>query len=179
MPYQLNPHMPEEGIPMERYYTAKFGEQGAAMARDMNGSRCGKMGRAVGLDFSGAKMVINTMRSHLLMEWAADQSLEKQHSLAEVLFKYHFADGRNANDVDTLVLAAEEAGLDGKKAREGLEDRDIRSKVDTMLMAARTVRGITGVPHFEITGPNGSSFQMSGAQPPDNFVQVFERLLSK
>ena len=47
MPYQLNPHMPEEGIPMERYYTAKFGEQGAAMARDMNGSRCGKMGRAV------------------------------------------------------------------------------------------------------------------------------------
>lgn len=58
-----------------------------------------------------------------------------------VCARYHFADGRNANDVDTLVLAAEEAGLDGKKAREGLEDRDIRSKVDTMLMAARTVRG--------------------------------------
>ena len=40
-----------------------------------------------GLSFAGAKKAVNTKRTHLLMEWAADQSLEKQHDLAEVLFK--------------------------------------------------------------------------------------------
>lgn len=47
LPYELNPHMPEEGIPQERYYREKFGEQGAAMARNMNGTRFGKTGTAL------------------------------------------------------------------------------------------------------------------------------------
>ena len=47
LPYQLNPHMVEEGIPMEKYYREKFGEQGAAMARDMNATRFGRMGTAL------------------------------------------------------------------------------------------------------------------------------------
>lgn len=72
---------------MEKYYREKFGERGATMARDMNATRFGKMGTALGLNFAGVKKAVNTKRSHLLMEWAAEQSLEKQHNLAEVLFK--------------------------------------------------------------------------------------------
>lgn len=57
------------------------------------------------------------------------------------MFRYHFAEGRDVNTADTLVSAAEEAGLDGQKARESVEDRNLRSRVDAMLMGARTVRG--------------------------------------
>ena len=42
------------------------------------------------------------------------------------------------NTVETLVEAAKEVGLDGKKAQEAMEDRNIISQVDTMLMSART-----------------------------------------
>ena len=44
LPFQLNPHMREEGRLLEDHYREKFGERGAAMARNPGETRFAKAG---------------------------------------------------------------------------------------------------------------------------------------
>ena len=45
-PFLLNPHIPEEGVPLEQYYRRKFGD--ASVERLLSGdSRVAQSGRAV------------------------------------------------------------------------------------------------------------------------------------
>eukprot|EP00118_Oscarella_pearsei_P025278 m.307896 g.307896 ORF g.307896 m.307896 type:complete len:178 (+) comp42989_c0_seq1:221-754(+) len=170
--------MSEEGRPLEEHYGEKFGERGIAMARNLGQTRFGLAGAQLGLKFDGIKKTVNTRRAHIMMEWASEKGLDKQNSLAEVLFRYHFAEGKDVNDPDVLVSAAKEVGFEDKEAQTALENRDIFGKVDSLLMSASTVKRISGVPHFEISSGQGRSFELSGAQPPEAFSAVFQGLLS-
>ena len=167
LPFQLNPDLPEQGIPREEYVARKFGARGKGV-----NERVVMVGRQVGIPFEYEKMKVqpNTLNAHRLIHFA--ESAGRQDELSEELFKAHFTEGANLTDRDTLADVAARAGLDRKAVAGYLatdEDRELIRKAEEEARGA----GIGGVPFFIFNRRIG----VSGAQDPDTLLQAMEQAL--
>lgn len=165
LPFQLNPDLPDAGIPREEYVARKFGSRGKGV-----NERVVTTGRQLGIGFDYDKMKVqpNTLNAHRLMVFA--ERAGRQDELAEELFRAHFTEGANLTDADTLAGVAEKAGLDRRVVSAYLasdEDRDAIARAD---LDARSA-GIGGVPFFIFNRNIG----VSGAQEPETLVQAMEQ----
>lgn len=165
LPFQLNPDLPESGIPREDYVARKFGHRGKGA-----NERVVAIGRQLGIPFDYDKMVVqpNTLNAHRLMLFA--ERYDRQDDLAEQLFLAHFTEGANLTRSETLVEVAARAGLDGRAVANYLasdEDKDTIARAD---VEARNA-GIGGVPFFIFNRRIG----VSGAQEPETLLQAMEQ----
>ena len=73
-PFQLNPHMPIEGIDRKTYRTRKFGSWERSMAMDTEMAATGK---SLGIEFNYDKVLRtpNTLAGHRLLWWAEQRNL--------------------------------------------------------------------------------------------------------
>lgn len=170
--YQLNPWMPAAGVPREEYLRAKFGASDA----DRIYANIREVGAGEGLDFRFDLMqrTPNTIRSHRLVAWAADQSGDApQDAMVEALFQVYFLEGKDLGDTAVLLEAVQRAGLDA-----GVADAFLATDLyqDTVVNEDATARrmGIQGVPCFIIDG----SYAVSGAQEPEYFMPIFDLILT-
>jgi predicted DsbA family dithiol-disulfide isomerase len=167
LPFQLNPDLPESGIPREEYVARKFGARGRSVSE-----RVVLAGRQVGIPFAYEKMRVqpNTLNAHRLLYYAEREG--RQDALSEELFRAHFVEGANLTDRDTLAGIAERAGLDRAAVASylaGGEDRDVIERAD---LEARNA-GIGGVPFFIFNRRIG----VSGAQDPETLLAAMEESL--
>jgi len=178
LPFQLNPSASEQPSSKLQAYMRKFGrsrEQVLSMAVGMKNTFA-----AVDLpfNFSDRSLVSNTFQAHRVLTAAYQQGgAAAQDKAVEVLFHAYFAEERAPNDPEVLRAAAEAAGLDGAAlladpmvgAAETKEELDIGRQLQ-----------VQGVPHFIVRkdGARGAR-QLSGAQPPDEFLQAFADVLSR
>jgi len=165
LPFQLNPDLPENGIPREDYVARKFGARGKGV-----NERVVMAGRQLGITFDYEKMTVqpNTLNAHRLMLLA--ESGGKQDALAEELFRAHFSEGANLTNAETLADIAARAGLDRKAVAAYLasdEGRDMIARADA---EARTA-GIGGVPFFIFNRKIG----VSGAQDAESLLEAMEQ----
>jgi len=167
LPFQLNPDLPENGIPREDYVARKFG----ARAKGVN-ERVTMAGRQVGIPFAYEKMKVqpNTLNAHRLLCYA--ERAGKQDALAEELFRAHFTEGANLTDRDSLAGIAARAGLDRKAAADYLAGDTDRDQIARAEVEARSA-GIGGVPHFIFNRKVG----VSGAQDPEALLDAMEQAL--
>jgi len=164
-PFQLNPDMPREGMDRKEYLRAKFGE-------DDGGKRYEAVvaaGREEGIAFAfeRIKRTPNTILAHRLIRYSAREN--KQEELVEALFRAYFTEGQDIGDAGVLADVAAAAGMDKAKTvafLAGSEDEDTIRQEDAF---ARQI-GIQGVPCFIID----RQYAVSGAQPPEAFLEVFE-----
>eukprot|EP00891_Asterochloris_glomerata_P008434 jgi/Astpho2/8434/Aster-07621 len=174
-PFLLNPAASEEGqchycsrlclrVDKRGHYHSKFGEQRAKAIEHMMTDTFAKEGLQYTMDGKTG----STINSHRLIYLAGQQSTEKQDKLVEALFKAYFTQGKFINDPQVLLEAAQQAGVEG--AEEYLKSDAGRSEV--LQEIRERAHGITGVPNFTING----QYVLSGAQDPDTFATVFERL---
>lgn len=70
---------------------------------------------------------------------------EQRRAVTHELFRTAFAEGRHLKDIETVVEAAERAGMDGAEVRARLADSELKERLrsDT---ADALARGVTGVP---------------------------------
>ncbi|HEY7742998.1 MAG TPA: DsbA family oxidoreductase [Burkholderiales bacterium] len=167
LPFQLNPDLPEAGIPREEYVARKFGARGKGV-----NERVTMAGRQVDIPFAYEKMQVqpNTLNAHRLMLFA--EHAGRQDELAEALFRAHFTEGANLTDRETLAGIAERAGMDRKAAADylaGDADRDAIARADVEARSA----GINGVPFFIFNRKVG----VSGAQDPETLLDAMEQAL--
>jgi predicted DsbA family dithiol-disulfide isomerase len=169
LPFQLNPDIPESGIPREEYVARKFGARGKGV-----NERVVMAGRQVGIPFEYEKMKVqpNTLNTHRLMHYAG--SLGKQDELAEELFKAHFTEGAVLADRETLADIAARAGIDRKAAADYLASDEDRALVEQADVEARSA-GIGGVPFFIFNRKVG----LSGAQDPETLLEAMEQALQE
>ena len=167
LPFQLNPDLPENGIPREEYVARKFGARGKSVYE-----RVTLAGRQVGIPFAYEKMTVqpNTLHAHRLMLYA--ERAEKQDELAEELFRAHFIEGASLADRETLADIAARAGLDRKSAAAYLASDEDRSLIEQADIEARTT-GINGVPFFIFNRKIG----ISGAQDAEVLLEAMEQVL--
>jgi predicted DsbA family dithiol-disulfide isomerase len=165
-PFQLQPHMPREGIAWREFIRTKFG--GPERARAIF-DRVTGVGASVGamFDFDRVASAPNTADAHRLILLAAE--IGDEWPLVGRLFRAHFAEGRDIGDTDTLAELAESVGLNRAEARRCLaSDRN----GDAVAQSQRTAEelGITGVPFFVF----GRRYAVSGAQPEDVLTRAID-----
>jgi predicted DsbA family dithiol-disulfide isomerase len=167
-PFFLNPWVPREGISREEYLTAKFGSVEAYK---------GIAGRVVaaaseeGLSYRPelVKRQPNTIDCHRLIHWAEAQG--KSAPMKQRLMELYFRDGGDLTDVDVLVQAAADCGLDAEDIR-----RRLATDEDVALISAQAKeaadKGISGVPTYVFA----QKYAVSGAQPPEQLAAAIRQV---
>ena len=167
-PFFLNPWVPREGISREEYLTTKFGSVEAYK---------GIAGRVVaaaeqeGLSYR-PEMVArqpNTIDCHRLIHWA--EAIGKAAEMKQRLMELYFRDGGDLTDVNVLVQAAADCGLDAEDVR-----RRLSSDEDVALISARAQeaadKGISGVPTYVFA----QKYAVSGAQDPQMLARAIRQV---
>src|SRR5213083_3118001 len=167
-PFFLNPWVPREGISREEYLTTKFGSVEAYK---------GIAGRVVaaaeqeGLSYRPelVKRQPNTVDCHRLIHWADAQG--KSAEMKQRLMELYFRDGGDLTDVNVLVQAAADVGLDAEDVRKRLAtDQDVALISGQAQEAAD--KGISGVPTFVFA----QKYAVSGAQPADQLARAIRQV---
>jgi predicted DsbA family dithiol-disulfide isomerase len=167
-PFFLNSWVPREGISREEYLTAKFGSVDAYK---------GIAGRVVaaaneeGLVYRPdlVRRQPNTTDCHRLILWA-----EKQGNAAEMkqrLMELYFRDGGDLTDIDVLVRAAADCGLDADEVRKRLATDEDIARVSGQAQEASD-KGISGVPTYVLA----QKYAISGAQPPEQLARAIREV---
>jgi predicted DsbA family dithiol-disulfide isomerase len=167
-PFFLNPWVPREGISREEYLTTKFGSPEAYQ---------GIAGRVVaaaneeGLVYRPelVKRQPNTIDCHRLIHWAEAQG--KAAEMKQRLMELYFRDGGDLTDIDVLVQAAADVGVDAEEVR-----RRLATDEDVALVSARAQeasdKGISGVPTFVFA----QKYAVSGAQPAEQLARAIRQV---
>src|SRR5271154_4448945 len=167
-PFFLNSWVPREGISRDEDLTAKFGSVEAYK---------GIAGRVVaaageeGLSYRPdlVKRQPNTNDCHRLIHWA--EAKGKAAEMKQRLMELYFRDGGDLTDINVLVQAASEIGLDAEDIRRRLAtDED----VDLISAQAKEAadKGISGVPTFVFA----QKYAVSGAQPPEQLAAAIRQV---
>lgn len=102
----------------------------------------------------------NSTLAHEFLAWASEQG--KHREAWNLVFRRHYADRADIWTIDDLLVFARELDLDEVAAREALEERRFRAKVERDHREVLELGG-SGVPFFVIDG----KYAVSGAQPPE------------
>lgn len=165
-PFELNPHMPEEGLDRREYLCKKFG--GEAKYEELT-DHVKSVARREGLELNLERQhtVPNTRNAHRIIMLAREEG--RQMEVAEAFFRAYFTEGIDLSKIDNLVDISMRAGLDGEKVDLLLHSNTGKLEIE---MAEKELQdlGITGVPLFIIDNRRA----ISGAQAIDAFVKAFE-----
>jgi len=169
LPFQLNPTIPPEGISRKDYRTRKFGSWQRSQELDANVSA---IGEADGIPFHFDRMerTPNTVDAHRVI-WLAGQH-GCQDAVVEALFTAYFVDGRDIGNQQTLIQIGTESELE-RHAVEAMFNSDDGMQSIRTSGERNQERGVNSVPFFVIN----SKYDLSGAQPPETFLDVFNQVV--
>ncbi len=137
-------------------------------AKQMN-TQAALMGKQAGLEYNFNKAIVaNTFRAHQFLHFA--KKYGKQTDAEGLMFRSYFTDGRNVDDIPTLVELGRSIGLDTVALKVALEQQTYADAVRADISEAGQI-GIRSVPFFVFNG----KYAVSGAQDPQTFLNVLER----
>jgi predicted DsbA family dithiol-disulfide isomerase len=173
-PFELNPSMPKGGQDVTEHLTQKYRstpEQQAA-AREAIRER----GAAVGFEFrkEGRSRIYNTFDAHRLLHWAGLQDASRQHALKKALLTAYHGQGRSPEDLEVLLDAVRQAGLDPARAREILQGDEYAREVRESEQRFQAL-GIHAVPSVIIN----DTHLIQGGQPPEMFEQALRQIAAE
>ena len=120
-------------------------------------------GEGLDIDLSRVR-AISSFDAHRVLRLAHDRGLGRPVKAA--LMHAHFVDDRHLGRPDELTEIASAAGLDAAEVAAVLAG-DAYADAVTADVAAAAAAGVSGVPHFVLTGPGlpaGERLEVSGAQ---------------
>ena len=152
-------------VPVADMLAQKYGLTGAAALASQQ--RVVDMAASFGLDFHLAGTVIgDTLEAHKLLILAGEKGV--QQALLDRLYRAYFVETLPIFARDTLLALGEEAGLDRADMTAALASDALTTQVAADQQQANA-HGVRGVPFAVIDG----TYAVSGAQPPQAFLQAF------
>jgi predicted DsbA family dithiol-disulfide isomerase len=171
-PFELNPEMPVGGRNRLDYLTAKYGitPEEARANRERIKTRAAEVGFT--MNGSDASRAYNTFDAHRLLAWAVEKG--GQLPLKRALLAAYFTQEADPGDPQVLAAAAEQAGLNGREAREVISSDRYAAEVrrEEALWAGR---GISSVPAAVV----GGRYLISGGQPPEEFERTLRTIVTQ
>ena len=171
--FQLDPTAPATPTPVIDGYARKFG--GPAKARQIidtvTAAAAGE-----GIEFHmDIALRANTFDAHRLLWFVLEHhGRERQGDMKARLLSAYFTDGLNVADRGVLATLASDVGLDRSAVEAFLDSADGIAEVRHELDGAYE-RGVSAVPTFVFDG----AWAVPGAQDPDVFLRVFDRLQTR
>ena len=165
-PFELNPHIPEEGVPYRQYLLRKFGTESKFL--ELN-AHVQEVAAREGLPFhpEAQRVSVNTRNVHRVIMLARDSG--RQAQVVEAFFSAYFTEGVDLSKIDNLIDIAGRSGMDRKAVKQLLHSNTGKLEIE---MAEKELHdlGITAVPLFIIN----DRLAISGAQPVNAFTEAFE-----
>jgi predicted DsbA family dithiol-disulfide isomerase len=170
-PFELNPHMPKEGVNHKEYLAEKFGGE---EQYNVITARTSRVAAEEGLifDFDQQNTSPNTRKAHALILLAKEEN--KQQEMVEALFKAYFSDGIDLSKDENLIDIAVNIGLDKDNAHLILTDNNTHQLIGEREGELQQL-GIRGVPFYIIN----NQFGISGAQTSETFIKAFKEICHK
>lgn len=176
MPFYLDPTAPAVGMPLAERMAQRFGPATRVAAMQ---DRLRQIGRAEGIDFAFDGRIGRTRDAHRLVQLAKvvdkrtrapreEGTGKVENALVDALFVSYFERGGDITSHDMLAAAGVEAGIDEGEVRSWLAEGKGGKEVDEEVRDA-AMKGIHGVPHFEIQG----KYTVDGAQDVSAFLEEF------
>lgn len=166
--FQLDPNLETQPDSNTLEYFVKTKGVSEEQGRQMLGHAT-KMAKEVGLDFNLEESIMaNSFDAHRLIQFAKTKGLGNE--IEEELFKAHFLESKNIDDLQVLLQTAISIGLDEKEAKAVLESDAFSYEVKQDELHARNI-GVSGVPFFVFN----NKYAVSGAQPSEIFLQTLKK----
>lgn len=172
--YQLDPTAPIGApTPVIESYAKKFGgSERAAQILEHVTNVAAQDGIEFNMDIA---LRANTIECHRAIHWAlSSMGSAQQIQLKERLLKAYFTDGLDVGNKEVIVQCARDCQFDADALAAWLETDAGYAEVKADLEGA-AMRDITAVPSFVIN----DQFLIPGAQDPEVFVNVIEKILSR
>jgi predicted DsbA family dithiol-disulfide isomerase len=166
--FQLDPTTKTDPhINIDQYLADKKGWS-LDYARKLN-NQVTEMAAGAGLTYNLQKAVVaNSFNAHRFSHFAKSKGLGI--AAEEQLFKAYFTDGKNIDDINTLVELGVEIGLNARETEEILKTDAYAAEVKQDIVQAQH-NGIQGVPFFVFD----NKYAISGAQAPPVFEQTLDK----
>jgi len=164
LPFQLNPEMPQGGMPRAEYRKAKFGSIERGRQLD---ARVAAEGRGEGIEFAFERMARtpNTSAAHRLIDLAQRQG--QGQKVVDELFRAYFEEGKDVGDPKVLEEIAQRSRVSGWPQE---SDAGEVAALEEQMRAL----GISAVPTFIFDRKLG----VSGAHPAAALAQAMREALS-
>eukprot|EP00037_Helgoeca_nana_P030595 m.379151 g.379151 ORF g.379151 m.379151 type:complete len:192 (-) comp28229_c0_seq4:1626-2201(-) len=173
LPFFLDPSLPPAPVSKRDWYNKRYGEE--RVSQMIGGMQ--KTATAEGIDIVYTGDISTTLPAHRLISWSKAKG--KQNELVEKIFVQYFAKGKAPADVDMLVQAAVDAGLDRAEAQAFLDGSELKAEVVDEAEHVKRSFGVSGVPFFvvHVDGADALPIGVSGAQEPDVLVKIVREAL--
>jgi predicted DsbA family dithiol-disulfide isomerase len=170
--YQLSPDMKTDPSKNIHQYLAEHKGFSVEEAKRMN-DHVTQLAKQVGLVYNfDSSIVANSFDAHRFSHFAKQAG--KQDEAEEKLFSAYFTEGKNIDNISTLLELGTEIGLDPNALRSALESGAYASEVRADIEEAQQV-GVRGVPYFVFD----RKYAVSGAQESQLFLQTLEKSVSE
>lgn len=166
--FQLQPDLKTDTSINIHEYLAKIKGYDIKEAKQMN-EYVGLAAKQAGLVYNFDRMIVaNTMKAHILLHFAKKQG--RQNDVKERLLKAYFTEGKNVDDIPTLLAIGKESGLKTDTLSDDLQDESYIDEVREDIYEAQQF-GIRGVPFFVFD----RKLSISGAQETPVFSETLEK----
>jgi predicted DsbA family dithiol-disulfide isomerase len=165
--FQLDPKLQTQTDKSVYEYFAEYKGMRLKYAEQMH-TQVARIAKEVGLRFNFDKAIVaNSFNAHRLIQFAKTKGLGNEAE--EQLFNAYFTEGKNIDDIPTLIKTGASIGLDEKELKEVLTSDAFAEEVQHDELTALRI-GVTGVPFFVFN----DKYAVSGAQPVDRFLRTLE-----
>lgn len=149
-------------------YLAKHKGFPLEKAKEMN-AYVTEMAKNEGLEFNfNNAIVANTFLAHRFLHYALSKN--KQYEAKELLFKAYFSEGKNIDNISTLIEIANKLALNIDEVVETLNSSAYSNEVDKDIFEAQQI-GVRGVPFFVVNRTHA----ISGAQSIEVFMDTIKQ----
>ena len=170
-PFELNPQMPAQGEDMVEHLSRKYGMSAEQVASNSEVIRA--RGESLGFEFrmDRRRRMLNTFDAHRLLHWAGLSGQQTQLALKHALLRAYFTEGSDVSSTEVLVGLAQDAGLDGARARDVLASGEYTDAVRAQERFYQE-QGITAVPSVIFNDRH----LLQGGQPVETFENALRQL---
>ncbi|MEO8760042.1 MAG: DsbA family oxidoreductase [Bacteroidia bacterium] len=166
--FQLAPDMKTDPSKNIDQYLATHKGMSLEQAKGLN-KQVSNTAAQVGLEFNFDKAIVaNSFNAHRFSHLAKQHGL--QNEAEERLFAAYFTEGKNTDDIPTLIQIGNEIGLDSNEVKELLEGNKYAEEVKADIFEAHQI-GVRGVPFFVFD----RKYAVSGAQESQAFLSTLEK----
>jgi len=166
--FELDPHL-KTRIDLNMYdYFAELKGMSREQAIQMN-DQVKQVAGEIGLEMNLEQSVVaNSFNGHRLIQLAKAKGFGAEAK--EALFKAHFTDGKNIDNIAILTRIGVSIGLDKEEVTEMYHSGTYAEEVKQDEYLAQSL-GVRGVPFFVFD----DKYAVSGAQSPEVFSQTLEK----
>lgn len=157
--FEIHPEVPADGMPMKAYFP-KIDEMSGQLRA---------MGKPYGLEFNSITIMPNTNKALQVGEYA--KSVGKSYEFNKAMYKATFVEDINISLESEIIKIAVSIGMTEDGVTDALSTNTYKNILDENKTFCRD-NNISSVPTFIVN----DKFALVGAQGPDRFKDIFDKL---